>query len=60
MKQNRLRSKAAWVIIAAVVGGVVKRYIPGITDDWQLVTDAIITVLTVFGVFNDPTNKKGF
>jgi uncharacterized membrane protein len=58
--QDRLRSKASWVVVAVVLGGVIKHYIPGISDDWQLLTDAIITILTVFGIFNDPTNKKGF
>ena len=58
--QNRLSSKASWVVVAAVIGGVIKHYTPVISDDWQLITDAVITILTVFGIFNDPTNKKGF
>ena len=58
--QNRLRSRASWLIVVAVLGGVIKHYIPGISDDWQILTDAAITILTVFGIFNDPTNQKGF
>lgn len=60
MKQSRFTSRASWLIVVAVLGGVIKHYIPTISDDWQLITDAIITILTVFGIFNDPTNKEGF
>ena len=60
MKQNRFRSKAAWLVTIAVVGGVVKHYIPGISVDYQIITDAGIALATVWGVFNDPTSKGQF
>ncbi len=49
-----------WVVIVGVVVGVVKRYIPGISDDVQVISDAVIAILAVVGVLNDPTNKDGF
>lgn len=58
--QSRLRSRLTWIVIVGVVVGVVKHYIPGITDDVQLISDAVITILTIVGVLNDPTNQKGF
>lgn len=60
MKQNRFRSKITWVAIVLVVVGVAKRYIPGISDDIQFISDAVIAILTIVGVLNDPTNKEGF
>jgi uncharacterized membrane protein len=60
MKQNRFRSKIVWVAAVAIVGGVIKHYIPSITDDWQLLTDAAIALLALFGVLNNPTDKESF
>jgi uncharacterized membrane protein len=60
MKQKRYQSKVVWITAAAIVGGVIKHYIPGITDDYQLITDAAIALLALFGVLNDPTTKGKF
>ena len=60
MKQERWRSKIMWISVLAVVGGVVTRYIPGIAEDYQLITDAVITVLALVGVLNNPTDKEHF
>lgn len=63
--QNRLRSWAVWASLAGALGvlltalGVWERI--GISSD---VFDAVVafvgTVLTAFGVLNNPTNKEGF
>lgn len=60
MKQNRFRSRLMWIALVAVVGGVVKHYIPGVSDDFQIVTDAAIAVLTIVGVLNNPTDVGKF
>ena len=60
MTQNRLRSKVLWVAVVAVVVGVVTRYIPNVSTDVKFIADAVITLLTLFGVLNDPTSKDKF
>lgn len=57
---ERLQSKVVVITTVAIIGGIIKHYIPGISDDFQIVTDAMIAILSIYGVFNDPTNKEGF
>lgn len=61
MKQNRLKSWALWVSIAALVVFCVKEFagidISGTVDG---LLNVLLPVLVGFGVVNDPTNKSGF
>lgn len=63
--QSRWRSKAAWASVAALVLFILKNYgllTPiGLTEDgYNELTTLILTVLTVFGIFNNPTDKSSF
>lgn len=60
MVQNRFRSKVLWLAVVAVVVGVVARYIPDVSTEVKFIADAVITLLTLFGVLNDPTSKDKF
>ena len=61
--QNRLKSKAVWVAILAQVMaillalGVVDA---GLSDSINAVITAVLQLLVVFGVLNNPTNPTGF
>lgn len=63
--RGRLRSKAAW---ASVVGSIILVMTAfnlwdciGITQvQFKVLMTAIGTILTEFGIFNDPTSKKRF
>ncbi|WP_294185058.1 phage holin [uncultured Clostridium sp.] len=62
-KQNRFKSKAAWVAAAALMLFILKTYgllAPiGFTEEsYKELTTLIFAVLTAFGIFNDPTNKE--
>lgn len=60
-KQNRMKSWALWVAIAALVVFCVKEFAGidiGETVDGLL--NVLLPVLVGFGVVNDPTNKSGF
>lgn len=60
-RQNRLKSWALWVSIAALVVFCVKEFAGidiGETVDGLL--NVLLPVLVGFGVINDPTNKSGF
>lgn len=64
-KQNRFKSKAAWVAVAALLLFILKNYgllAPiGLTEDsFKELTTLIFGALSAFGIFNDPTNKEGF
>lgn len=62
-KQNRFKSKAAWVAVAALLLFILKTYgllaTIGLTEEsYKELTTLIFAVLTAFGIFNDPTNKE--
>ncbi|WP_411680070.1 holin [Clostridium thailandense] len=64
-KQNRFKSKAAWVAVASLLLFILKTYgllAPiGLTEDsFKELTALIFTVLSAFAFFNDPTSKDGF
>ena len=64
-KQNRLKSKAAWVAVAALMLFILKNYgllAPvGLTDNsFKELTNLIFAVISAFGIFNDPTTKDSF
>lgn len=63
MKQSRFKSKAAWLTVGAAVVNMLVGF--GVIDTTQgeaisIAVSAIATVLTVFGIFNNPENKVGF
>ena len=58
--EQTLEVKVLWLAVVAVVVGVVTRYIPDVSTDVKFIADAVITLLTLFGVLNDPTSKDKF
>ena len=62
--QNRFKSKALWLSIAALTLFVLKNW--GLLDDvgltadtYNVFTDLILAVLVGLGIINNPTNSKG-
>lgn len=65
MTQNRMKSKAAWVAIFALLGFVLGNWglfdMIGLTDEtWAKLVELILAALAAFGVFNNPTDKENF
>jgi uncharacterized membrane protein len=63
--QNRLRSKGAWIAIAALVGFLLGNYglydAIGLTNEsYQMMVDLVLGVAVALGVFNNPTDSTGF
>lgn len=58
MKQNRLKSWALWLSVAALVGFIVKTYIGYEIPQYDTLVNLILVVLSGFGIINDPTNKS--
>lgn len=58
MEQNRLKSWALWVSIAALVVFCVKEFAGlDISDTVNGLLDVLCPVLVGFGIINDPTTK---
>ncbi|MFW9968607.1 MAG: holin [Candidatus Odinarchaeota archaeon] len=65
MKQNRFRSKAAWVAIFALILFILKNYglleSIGLTaDSYNELTTLIFAILSAFAFFNNPENKDSY
>ena len=65
IRQSRLRSKVAWMSVVTLILLVCTTF--GLFEKIGISENAaedililILSVLTGFGVFNDPTNKEGF
>ncbi len=63
--QNRLKSKAAWASVGALLLLVGDSFglwnVVGITSGTaRAIIDAVLAAAAAFGIFNDPTNKTGF
>ena len=60
-RQNRMKSWALWVSIAALVVFCVKEFAGiDISETVDGLLNVLLPVLVGFGVVNDPTNKSGF
>ena len=63
--QNRLKSKAAWVAIFALLGFVLGNWglfeVIGLTNEtWQQLVELLLAALAAFGIFNNPTDSEHF
>lgn len=63
--QNRLKSKAAWVAIFALLGFVLGNWglfeVIGLTNEtWQQLVELLLAALAAFGIFNNPTESEHF
>ena len=63
--QNRLKGKAAWVAMLAIIGFVLGNWglfdVIGLTNEtWEQFVELILAALAAFGVFNNPTDAQNF
>ncbi|HEY9060937.1 MAG TPA: holin [Pseudobacteroides sp.] len=59
-QQSRWRSKAAWVSTITLIVFVLKTYFKVEVPKVDELIDLVLLAATAWGVFNNPTNKKGF
>lgn len=61
MKQNRFKSWALWMSIAALVVFLVQQFAGiDISSPVNEIMTLVLPILVAFGIINDPTNKEGF
>lgn len=58
--QNRWKSKVVWLAVLAQILVIVGLFVPGIAESIKIVGTAIIEILTLFGILNNPTDKDNF
>ena len=57
---ERLKSPVVWVSVISQIALIVALYNPEISDSVKMVGGAIVEVLTLFGILNNPENRGGF
>lgn len=58
--QNRFRSKTAWMSVFLLIGFILKNYYQINMPNYNELIDLIMSVLIGFGIFNNPTDGKGY
>jgi len=58
--QNRFRSWALWLAVAALIAFVSKTYIGYEIPEFDQLVNLILVVLTGFGILNNPVDKDNF
>lgn len=57
---NRLKSPVVWTAVLAQLILITGLFYPGISDTMKIAGSAIIEILTIFGVLNNPADKDNF
>ena len=57
---ERLKSKVVWMSVLGQVLLIVGFCIPSLSDGVKIIGGAVIEILTLFGILNNPTNRSGF
>ena len=57
---QRLRSKAVWWAVLAQVLLILGLVMPSITNEVKIVGGAVIEIVTLFGILNNPTDSNNF
>ena len=57
---QRLKSPVVWISVISQVALIVAIFNPEITDTVKIVGGAVVELLTLFGILNNPENKEGF
>lgn len=58
--KEKLHSKVVWMSAIAIVVGLIAHYNPSVSEDVDIITTAIVSILTLFGVLNNPNDREGF
>lgn len=60
MTQNRLKSPVLWAGVLGLVALVAKNWFGVEIPGWDEITTAVLGILAVVGVVNNPTDKVGW
>ena len=60
MEQNRFRSPVVWAAVLGQVLLIIGLFKPEISDTVKIIGMAVIEILTLFGILNNPVSKDSF
>ena len=57
---QRLKSPVVWISVISQIALIAAIFNPDISDNVKLIGGAVVEVLTLFGILNNPENREGF
>lgn len=57
---KKFKSPVVWITLIAQISLVISIFNESISDEFKIIATAIIEVLTVFGILNNPNDKEMF
>lgn len=57
---KRLKSPVVWVSIISQIALIVALFNPDVSDTVKMVGGAVVEILTLFGILNNPENRGEF
>ena len=58
--KERLKSKVDWIAVLSQICIIVALFIPEVSDTVKIIGSAIIEILTLIGILNNPTTREKF
>lgn len=58
--KDRLKSAVVWVAVIAQVCMIIAMYNGAIAENVKIIATAIVEILTLFGILNNPTSRDSF
>ena len=57
---KKLKSPVVWISIIAQISLIIALFSETISDDFKVISTAIIEILTIFGILNNPDCNNKF
>jgi len=57
---QRLKSPVVWISVISQIALIAAIFNPDLSDNVKLIGGAVVEVLTLFGILNNPENREGF
>lgn len=57
---KRLKSPVVWASIAAQIGIILTVLIPQISEEFKIISTAVLEIITVVAVLNNPDDRSSF
>ena len=63
MKKNisgKLQSKVVWVAAIPLIANLIAMYSGTVSDQFTTIATTVVSLLALFGILNNPNDKKNF
>lgn len=60
MMKERLKSKVVWLTAIPLIANLIAMYSMGASEQFTTIATTLVSLLAVFGILNNPTDKDNF